>query len=157
MAAKKEKHNAGAKKSKIGRNIAIFIVFLSCVLIVTIKAAYILIIFGCLPTIVAYYADKTEDKMEVATIACCNLCGVMPYVAEMASKGKSLSLMSHYVSNPNVWLTMYGAAAVGYGLIKFCPMMYRKSLKLINSSIVYQLEQQQEKLVRDWGDDIRDL
>ncbi len=155
MAKTKQKKTKG--KSRIGRNIAVGLIFLTCVLIVTIKSAYILVLVGCLPTIVAYYADKSEDKMEVATIACCNLCGVMPYVAEMAAKGKGLVLMSYYLGSPTVWLVMYGSAAIGYGLIKFCPMIYRKSMGVINSSIVYQLEQQQEKLVKDWGEDIKEI
>ena len=154
MAKKKKKK---LSNNNIGRNVAIGLMFLTCVLIVTIKSAYILVIVGCLPTIIAYYADKSEDKLEVATIACCNLCGVMPYVAEMASKGKGLTLMSHYLGSPHIWFVMYGSAAIGYGLIKFCPMLYRKSITIINSSIIYQLEQQQEKLVKDWGEDIKEI
>ena len=140
---------------KVGKMTYIGIMIAVIMLIIFLKSAFILILLGCLPAVVAFYADKSEDKMAVCTVASCNIAGVLPYVTELTMEGNTLNNLSHYFSNANVWFMMYGMAALGYALVAFCPLMYQHTMRLINSSLVFQLEQKREALVKEWGEDIR--
>ena len=151
MAKKKQKdtHQGRSILGSIGLVVAVII------LIFLLRSAFILVVFGTLPTLVAYYADTSENRLGLASIASCNLAGVLPYVVELSVTGNSIQMLSNYLSNPNVWFIMYGLAALGYILVKGCPLLYRYSLKAVNSSIVFQLEQKQDTLVKEWGEDLK--
>ncbi len=150
MAKKKKKDKKGVSIGGI-----IFVLLALVILVIALKSTFVLVMLGTLPTIIAYYADRSEDKFALSCIACCNLSGVLPYVAELSIKGSSLTHLSDYLGSPRVWFVMYGMAAIGYLLVKGCPMLYRNSMRVINSSMVFQLEQKQEALVKEWGEDIK--
>jgi hypothetical protein len=119
------------------------------------KAGFVLILCGILPTVIAYYADTTKHRYGVATVTCCNLSGVLPYVVELHYYGNNWAQLSSYLSDATVWLWMYGMAALGYLLVTGCPMAYRYGLQIINTSFAFQIQQKQDALVKEWGEDIR--
>lgn len=151
MAKKKQKQ----EKKGLGIFGMLGLLIAVIVLILLLKSAFILVVFGTLPTLVAYYADTSHNSLGRASIASCNLAGVLPYVVELSVKGNDMQMLSNYLSNPNVWFVMYGLAALGYLLVKGCPLLYRYSLKAVNSSMVFQLEQKQDALVKEWGEDLK--
>jgi hypothetical protein len=150
--AKKEKKSKPAGRKKMPLWLIIPAVL---ILTVLLKGGFILILFGILPTIVAYYADTSHEQHGVATIACCNISGTLPYVMELNNAGNSWSQLSSYLGDPMMWMTMYGMAALGYGLIKICPMVCHYGLRVINTSLAFGVQQKQDALVREWGESIR--
>ncbi len=145
--AKKEKE----KSSKLSGILIFLLVF---ALIVFMKATFVLLLLGMLPSVVAYFADTTHDKMAVSTITCCNLSGTLPYVIELAQTGGEWSFLSYYLANGIAWMTMYGMAALGYLLVRVCPLAYNSILLVINSSMAFQIQQKQDALVKEWGEDV---
>jgi hypothetical protein len=132
-----------------------FLIPIMLVLVVVMEAGFILILFGIIPTIIAFYADTSEERLKVATIACCNLSGVMPYAMDLHNAHNSWSTLTAMLSDPLIWLHMYGMAGFGYLLMRLCPMMYHLSLRAINRSLAFQMEQRQDALAKEWGEEIR--
>jgi hypothetical protein len=124
-------------------------------LTVMLEAGFLFVMFGMLPTIIAYYADTTEERFGAVTIACCNLSGVLPYVMTLHGASNSWGMLTQFLSDPMIWLHMYGMAAAGYVLIRICPTLYRVGMHVVNSSLAFQVQQQQENLVKEWGEGIR--
>ncbi len=141
------------KKKK--RKVPFLLLIIACiVLIILLKSTFVLILMGILPTIVAFYADTSQTKLNGSTIACCNVSGVLPYVAELHEAGNSWSLLSHYLSNPSVWVIMYGMAGLGYVLVKGCPIIYHNILRITHTSKVFKIQQSQDALIKEWGEGI---
>ncbi len=146
----------GKKKNKGRRFLSFFFLLpILLVLVVVMEAGFLLVLFGVIPTIIAFYADTSEERLKVSTIACCNLSGVLPYAMELHKSHNSWSRLTAMLSDPLMWLQMYGMAGLGYALIRFCPMFYQMGLRAVNGSIAFQMEQRQEVLVKEWGEDIR--
>ena len=146
-----------AKKAKKGRSLLplFLLVPIMLVLVVLMEAGFLLVLFGVIPTIIAFYADTSDERLKVSTIACCNLSGVLPYALRLHAEHNSWSRLTAMLSDPMIWLQMYGMAGLGYMLIRFCPMLYHTTLRAINRSIAFQVEQRQEVLVKEWGEGIR--
>lgn len=131
---------------------------LMLIMIVALRASFVLILLGMLPSVVAYYAGKDENKISVATITCCNFAGALPYILDLTQNGNTWIRLSVMLSEPMVWVIMYGMAALGYMLVRSCPLIYNYALIVVNTSLAFQLQQKQDTLVREWGEGIvRDL
>jgi hypothetical protein len=141
----------GGKKTLSYLLMAILIISMTVVM----EAGFLFILFGVLPTIIAFYADTTEERLGAATIACCNLSGVLPYVMPLQESNNSWAMLTQFLSDPMVWLHMYGMAGLGYILIRICPTLYRLGLHAIHTSLAFQVQQHQENMVKEWGEDIR--
>lgn len=164
-----------AKKSSIVPKIILVLIMLA--IIILYKAAFVLLLLGMLPTIVANYADTTSTKMgatkmgatkisvtkidatkmRVYTIFCCNLAGLLPYFIPFAQNGGSSEELIHRVSDYNMWIIIYGMAACGYGLIKLCPTIYHGFLRVSYASKAFQAQQKQDALLKEWGDDVANI
>lgn len=136
--------------------IPMYVLMPLCVLmIVLLKASFVLLLVMMLPSIVAFYADTSEDRMEVTTITCNNFAGCLPYVVELSVNNGEWPMLSFFLSNPTVWLASYGMAALGYLLIRVCPHAYHYALLALHTSIVMNIEHKQEALVNEWGEAIK--
>jgi hypothetical protein len=151
MSKKKSKDASSKKRRKVPVALLIPAVLM---LIVVLQASFVLILLGLLPTVIAYYADTTRDRLGVATIACCNLAGVVPHAVDLVLGGNKWNMLGHYVGSGTVWLSMYGMALVGYGLIRLCPMLFNIVMVTMNTSKVFQLQQRQDALIKEWGEHV---
>lgn len=152
MSKKDTKDASSPKKRK--KVPVLLLVPLVLILIVVLQASFVLILVGLLPTVIAYYADTTNDRLGVATIACCNLSGVIPHAVDLVLAGNKWNMLGNYVASGTVWLSMYGMALVGYALIRLCPMMFNIGALTVNTSKIFQLQQRQDSLIKEWGDKI---
>lgn len=153
MAKKNKKKKPETTKSKSPiKKIGLFAI--SIIMIVFFKAAFLLLLIAMLPSIIANYTDYSAEKIKVSTIACCNLSGAISYIVPYAYQGGEWEHFTHYFQNIQMWLIIYGMAACGYGLNKFCPIIYHTFLRLKYISKTMKIEQQHEKLKKEWGSDI---
>jgi hypothetical protein len=142
------------KKEKKGGMTLVLMLPLFVVATVFMQATMVLILCGLMPMIIAYYADTSSERLQLSTIACCNVAGVLPYAVPLSQSGGKWEHLSYYVSDPMVWMVMYGMAGLGYVLIKICPYSYHAALKVSYASKAFQLQQKQDALVKEWGNDI---
>jgi hypothetical protein len=142
------------KKSK-NKSMPMFLMLpLVLLMAVFLKAAFVLLLFGMLPTIVANYADNTTERMRVLTVGCCNMAGLLPYFIPYMVQGGDLGQLKFYMTDGKMWLVIYGIAACGYGFVRFCPSICHFFLRISYASKAFHLQQKQDNLMREWGDDL---
>ncbi len=149
-----KKTNKPQKKSAI---YMVLLVPLMLAIIVLYKSAFVLLLLGMLPTIVAHYAETTPQKTRTCTIFCCNLAGLLPYFTPFALSGGRWEDLGYRMADLDMWLRIYGMAACGYGLIKLCPAIYHGFLRISYASKAFQMQQKQDSLLKQWGDDVATL
>jgi len=123
--------------------------------IVFLNAGFLLILLGLLPSVVAYFVDGSPRKDFYRAIRSCNLVGVLLCIAPLAPSYPHLgAAMQVIMSDPQVWLIIYGAAAAGWVLVGFCRLTSYVMLLITGEARAAQLEKARADLVAEWGDAI---
>lgn len=120
-----------------------------------LKLAAFLFFFGMLPAIIAYEVDHSKRKFIFSTVAAFNLAGVFPDMAQLALLGGTFEAVTAKLLDPGVWLTMYGAAALGWLVVWLSPIVAGTTLDGIYSGRELHLEMLQKKAVEEWGDEVK--
>lgn len=147
--AKKEKKTATGKRiSK--KSMMLYLVCL-IVLAFVLRYAVLLLLLGMLPTFVARYVDTSKDGNHARVILTCNFAGVLPFLLDLFKKGISSDSVHGMLFDPTVWLTMYGAAAFGWGLVWFFPKAVHFVMEMAQESGINALNAKQQQIVDEWG------
>ena len=109
----------------------------SLLFIVLLQYGFIFLLIALLPAIVAYFIDHTPGRAAFKVVVLCNVDAM------------------RVMGDPFVWLTVYGGAAIGWGLIFLCRFIARFFVVLYFEYQVVSLERFQKKLLSEWGDQIR--
>jgi hypothetical protein len=116
--------------------------------------ACVLLVFGMVPTIVAYVVDRNTRPMLAFTIAPLNLAGLMPYLLELWTGGDRMSTVVHLLSNVYVWLVIYLAAGAGWLLFAGMPAVVAVVLQRSLDRRKAKLKTLQRALRDDWGAEV---
>ena len=110
-----------------------------------------LMVFGMVPSIVAYVVDRGTRPMLAFTIAPLNLAGLMPYLLELWTGQDQMPTVVRLLSNVYVWLVIYLAAGAGWlvfmGMPRLVALVLERSLDVRKE----KLKVLQAKLRADWG------
>ncbi|MFW0777070.1 MAG: hypothetical protein ACN2B6_05060 [Rickettsiales bacterium] len=129
----------------------------SIVLILVLQAGFIFILIALLPSIVAYFIDSSPHKSEFRVVFICNATATLPSlnpIVNAAIQMKPMDILPT-VTDPTTWLIIYSGAAAGWCLIYLCRFIARFLITLYFEYKVNSLERFQEKLVNEWGDQIK--
>ena len=111
----------------------------------------LLLAVGLLPTGIAYFFDKSDEKYPVLCIGSLNLCGVFPYILEIWFEDHSLNVALHTISDFLSLTLMYLSAGIGLALFQYVPPVISSLLKLIAKRRLLHLRNIQRNLVEQWG------
>lgn len=128
-----------------------------CVLcIIFLQMGFIFLLLALLPTITVYYIDNDLHRATFKTVFTCNLAAALPYLLPIFMAGIHFRPTGAYdvMSNPRVWVIVYGGAAVGWCLIYICGFFSRFFISALYEFNAKSLEKFQIKLVEEWGEDI---
>ncbi len=128
----------------------------SLIFIVLLKFGFIFLIIALLPSAVAYFIDNSPRTSAFRIVLLCNLAGTLPKLMPMiydAIEMKQIDVMP-VMLDPQVWLVIYGGAAVGWCLIALCRFIARFLVIMYFDYQVVSLERFQKKLVAEWGERI---
>lgn len=114
----------------------------------------IVLLIMMVPTVVAYMVDRTREKYLAITIGLINFCGALPAVAELWSEGQRYEVALAITTDPMSWLIAYGAAAVGWMVYGGLPPVLANYYAITSDARLQSLLRQQEKLVRNWGEEV---
>ncbi len=143
---------------RIGQKIVFpLMIIVSIVLIFVLKMGFIFLLIALLPSMAAYFVDEDSELTTFRTIFACNLAAVLPSITPVFIAGIK---MKHYdigstIANPNVWLFIYGGAAVGWGMIYVGSYMANIILEIQYKFRAAALEKAQARLLEEWGDSIK--
>ncbi|MDD3287815.1 MAG: hypothetical protein PHX43_02245 [Alphaproteobacteria bacterium] len=151
MAKDKDAEKNKGEKKKGGIKIVPLLLFL---LVSPFIMPTLLIMIGLLPALIALIADEDDDKSLAISVGSMNLAGVVPFIVELWQNGQTFENAFYIIKQPNTWLIMLGAAAVGQ-LIVFVvsPMMASLALNQAQSRLE-TLNDSLGKLKEIWGPDV---
>ncbi len=117
----------------------------------------LLVLAVCLlPTLAAYVADRYRDKSLAVTVGLMNLCGALPVLAELWSRGQTMGAAGEVLADVFLWLLAYGAAGVGWLLFMMMPPVVTAYYSLTGTNRIHELRQRQERLLELWGPEVAD-
>jgi len=131
--------------------IALFAVIL---LVVTALPLSILLLAGLVPTIVAALVDNWRAKYLTRTVGFMNLAGLTPLVVQLWGDGLTLVAAVNILSRPVSWLTMYGAAGIGWVLFQSMPSLARVFVDIRADQLQRDLKARAARLVQEWGEEV---
>jgi hypothetical protein len=84
-----------------------------------------------------------------------NLSGMMPFVTKIIGNGPSSTLLQEIMGNSTTWVIIYGAAFMGWLLVKVCPMAAQAMVAGIHQTQFMRYEWLQKKLESEWGGEVK--
>ncbi len=114
----------------------------------------ILVGFGMMPTIVAYFVDPTEQKHAAFCVGSINFCGIFPYVMEIWAGDHSIDQAISILSDAFKLFVIFGTAGIGWLIYSGIPPLVSTMLLLRAQRRVEQLKEIQQDLVREWGPEV---
>lgn len=131
-------------------------ILLGIALLVMLQFGFIFLLLATLPSFVAYYIDADKGKPTFKIVAACNFAATLPSIMPMIRASLKMKHydVSYVLQDPDVWLIVYGGAALGWGIVYSCRIMANAVISIIYDYNRESLEQFQGKLVREWGEDI---
>ena len=145
------KSTGSAAKRGASATVAIVLVTF---LAVTALPLCILLLTGLVPTMVATLLDRYRAKYLTRTVGFMNLAGLTPLVVQLWSDGLSMVSVAHILSRPVNWLTMYGAAGIGWVLFLGMPSVARIFVDIRADQLQQDLKARAARLVEEWGEEV---
>lgn len=140
------------KRSRIG--IPMLLV-LSLIGTVTMQHAFVFLLAGMLPSIVAGLVDTSRGRHIFASVGAMNFAGVFPPLFDILMQPNVANATVEKISDPAVWFIMYLAAAMGWVLIWLCPLVCQFILHTVYKGQIIRLEMQQKRLIDEWGPEVK--
>ena len=123
-------------------------------LTVLVPPAALLIFIGVMPTVVAWIAEAPERRGITAAVGALNVAGVGLAVYFFVLGGAEAARLPRYLSQPSVWVGMYGSAAIGWGLFLTIPPVVQAADRFRRRQRLAELRRFRRKLTDEWGYEI---
>ncbi|MHA1597425.1 MAG: acyl-CoA synthetase [Alphaproteobacteria bacterium] len=114
----------------------------------------LIIIFGLLPTFVAWVIDRTKGKPAAFCVGGINMCGVFPYLLQLWMGDNTMDAAITIMTDVFALAVMYGAAGFGWMIYQSLPTVVTTFLTAIAQHRVSTLRAEQRDLVEEWGKDV---
>jgi hypothetical protein len=106
---------------------------------------------GLLPTVVAFFVDRDQEKSAGLTVGAMNVCGLTPFMIDLWQRGHDMSVALTLLTNPASLALIYGAAGFGWMLYAIIPQAFLAIHEWSSQDKVKQLETERAELVAQWG------
>jgi hypothetical protein len=139
-----------------GRGLRKVVWILLCLvaLLVISLPTVILLLFGMLPTIVAWVSDRSEQKYRTFCIGGMNFSGVFPFLSDIWFKNHSTDAAVRIMTNVFDLMVIYGAAAFGLMMYFAVPPVITQFISAMLQRRVQLLRTQQQTIVEEWGEGV---
>ena len=106
---------------------------------------------GMAPTIAAFMIDRRREKYTTLCVGGMNFVGVLPFVIKLWSEDHSYDKAFDILADPFTWLSMMGAAAIGWAIYIVAPGVVAMALAMRIEQRISSLRRRQRDLVEEWG------
>lgn len=157
--AEKEAKPGKEAKEKAPKKSSFFGWALLCVPIMLGLGAFysplLLLVILMSPAWLSLLMDGGEDRALSVCVGAGTLAGAMFFLAHYFLNPLPLETAIALVQQPSSWLYSLAGAAAGAVIFYMVPLMVVESVYLRNEAHKKYLEDQQKKLVEDWGDEVK--
>lgn len=123
-------------------------------LIAVLMPTCMLLSLGMIPTAIVYLKDKTREKSFSITVGLTNLCGVLPMLGELWSRGQAMQVATETVSDPLFWMLSFGAAAIGWLIFMGMPPLIAAYYTMASDARIDKVLLRQRALMEMWGEEV---
>ncbi|MES2983823.1 MAG: hypothetical protein V4735_01385 [Pseudomonadota bacterium] len=139
---------------KMRRKHKLLLILFSLLMMGLLKTGFVFFVIGMMPCVVAYYMDVSKHRYMFKSVFNANLAGMMPSIVKMIHAGPSSVLLQEIMGNSTNWFIIYGAAFMGWLLVKVCPMVAQVMVMGLHQSQVARYEGLQRKIETEWGPEV---
>ncbi len=147
------KKKVKGKKLKLSWKGQIILLF-SVITALALLPTTLLMMFGMLPTMVAAFTDKTEEKTKGLTVGAMNMAGCFPFVLELWTSSHTPEKAFAIITDPLTVVIMYAAAGMGYMIDWTLTGVIATFLSERGKSRLVEIEKRQKELVERWGREV---
>lgn len=115
----------------------------------------VLIVVSLLPAVTASVVDRRPRRWASRTVLFFNIAGLLPHVFDVAMSHDPNAMASHLLSDPYIWLIIYGFAGFGWLFVYIVPQIVFLFLVVRSDHSIRKLETKRQELVDEWGDKVR--
>lgn len=152
---KKEAAESTAKpRRKMGFKYKLLLIVSTLLIMAFLRIGFVFYLVGMLPSIIAYYLDQSQHRYSFKTIFCCNLSGMLPFLARMFYYGPTSTTLQETTGNFYTWMIVFGAAGIGIMINAIGPMIARSMICKLHESQVARLQRSQKKIESEWGREV---
>lgn len=144
------------KNASIGKALLILIAIPSSLaMIILFQAGFLFILFGLMPSMVAYFVDVAKGKPTFKCVLSCNLAGMIPTFTDVFMSDSWSASMQMLMGDLFTWFIVYGASAGGYALLSTCRILTQVGIIVSWDARIETMLKKQEKLVEEWGPTVK--
>jgi len=153
--AKAEAKKATPKKSKKSGKLGFFTILLLLAFATPfMMPTVVLLIVTLFPTYVAFATDGDPQKSGAISVGAMNFAGTVPFIIDLWSKGQTMGNALHILGDPNAWLVVLGASAIGQLVVYAIPQAIATLTLSTAESRVKSLRRNLDLLRESWGPDV---
>ena len=149
--AKKPDGKKGKKSGKMGM---VTMIVVLCFAMPFMMPTVLLLLAGLVPTYVALITDNDPEKSGAVSVGAMNFAGIVPFIIDLWSKGQTMSNALHILGDPNSWLVILGASAVGQLIVYTIPQALATLTLAQAESRVKAMRKNLELLKEGWGPEV---
>ena len=127
--------------------------FIMSLWVILSPSSLMILTLGMLPTLVAFFCDRTEHKYAVYCVGGLNFCGILPFLLKLISD-HSLSAAMNIMGNVFSLAIIFGAAGLGWLLFLSIPPVVSTVLIIMSDSRVKSLKAIQQRIIDEWGSSV---
>jgi hypothetical protein len=155
MASEEPKNKpAGKPRKKGGKLKFILFMILAGAAMPFMLASILLVLAGLAPTYVAFATDDDPEKTGATSVCAMNLAGIFPFLIDLWIKGQTPGNALRILSDPNSWLIILGAAAVGQLIIYTVPQAIATLSLTHADGRAKALRKNLDMLKESWGPEV---
>ena len=140
------------RKSGDGNGLGVLFAMAIVVLFFINRNTAILVFLGLAPTLVLGFTGKGDNKTQrLMCVGFANASGIMFLIKDV---WVNPALFDRMIMDPNNWIIMWGAAAIGYALNYVGPMIAAMIMQGLAQDRVKNINQQKQELVEMWGHEV---
>lgn len=137
-----------------GMRKVVWILLCMVALLVISLPTVLLLLFGMLPTIVAWVIDRSQQKYATFCVCGMNFSGVFPFLSDIWFKNHSTDAAVRILTNVFDLTVIYGAAAFGWMMFVAVPPVVTQFISAMLQRRVQVLRAQQQTIVEEWGEGV---
>jgi|GEM_PF-2334313 len=138
----------------VGMSVKVGLVLMFAIGLFLFLPTVLLITVAMLPTAVALVVDRSSSRSGWLCVGGMNFAGLAPSLFELWFEGHTLEHAFGIMGNVFNFLTIFGAAALGWVIFQTMPQIVAGFMQMTSERRITNLKAQQQQLVEDWGPEV---
>jgi hypothetical protein len=114
----------------------------------------VMLCIGLMPTLGAFFIDKTRSKSFTLCIGAMNLAGLSPYITELWQGENNIANALRIIIDARHLIIVFGCAAIGYAIDWAVSGIVSSIMLETTKNRIKNSEDRQKELIKRWGKEV---